>query len=420
LDLAKNPQEIIYRKLELAREEDKQSAARTKAIHMTILAYGLEPASWSGTSVMPMTKKRTITWMPVARESEARQVQSADGSLQDVKQDKKDYVGLTYQDGVTVLPPKAFEKGPGYLASILLHERTHFEQITTDGKGNVMSYAEAQKEAYQTQVKNGSYFFDVKNEKERKTKEGIEGLLATEVGNVEDEIKASIEARKGLKGLIRRFIPPAAPPDIFESRIHTNAELADISGLVAQARAQADISRRDREEREANAKEARRIDQARESFQEALREQLREDQRARVAEKTLRLSERHPPEHAPVQALRPNSFSTVLPQFKEFAVAACLAPEQVAIETYLHRDYDFSSRERDDNLARGLAADLGDCPRQLFYQLIKTHRAMEYGRIDRQWIRTMVAAYSRAPDTSSGYTPPPPRTCESYGNQRCP
>ncbi len=242
---------ILELKNALAREQDKQSAARTKAIHMTILAYGLKPASWSGKSVMTSTKDRTITWMPVARESAARQVQSADGALKDVKQDKEDYVGLTYPDGVTALPPKAFEKGPGYLASILLHERTHFEQFTTDGKGNKMSYAEAQKEAYKAQVDNGSYFFDEKNDKERATKKGIEGLLATEVIKVDDEIKASIEARKGLKGLVRRFLPPVAPPDIFEAKVHTNAELADISGLVARARAQADIASREREKREA-------------------------------------------------------------------------------------------------------------------------------------------------------------------------
>lgn len=108
---------------------------------------------------MSSTKGRDITWLPVARENQARDVQDASGDLQPMKQDKKGYVAITYPDGVSVITPAVFEYGPAYLASILLHERIHFEQFTTDGKGNVMSYAEAQVEAYQAQVDNASYFF---------------------------------------------------------------------------------------------------------------------------------------------------------------------------------------------------------------------------------------------------------------------
>ncbi|MDD5303506.1 MAG: hypothetical protein PHS14_10390 [Elusimicrobia bacterium] len=49
------------------REKAMQRAARTKAIHMTILAYDLAPANLSGTSVMRWTKDRTITWRPSIR-----------------------------------------------------------------------------------------------------------------------------------------------------------------------------------------------------------------------------------------------------------------------------------------------------------------------------------------------------------------
>lgn len=128
---------------DVEREEAKQRAARTKAIHMTILAYGLTPDQPSGRSVMRSTKDRTITWLPVAGEGEDRLVQSAKGNLgrRPSKMPAGNIAGVTYPDGVTYIPASTFNRGPGFLASVLLHERIHFEQYTTDGKGNVMSTA---------------------------------------------------------------------------------------------------------------------------------------------------------------------------------------------------------------------------------------------------------------------------------------
>ncbi len=130
------------------------------------------------------------------------------------------------------------------------------------------------------------------------------------------------------------------------------------------------------------------------------------------------------PAVVPVRPTPPPPFSTVLPQFKEFAMKACRDPEQVQLYYYLYRPYDLSYREYDDHLAGDLSNGLADCPRNLLHELISTIRAGGYGRIDRQWIRDKVAAYSRSPDSSSGYTPPSGgggrRRCEDYGNIRCP
>jgi len=397
---------IIELERKLDREKNEQSAARTIAIHMTILAYGLEPPSPSGTSVMPMTKGRSISWMPVAREKEARQMQDAAGKLQDVKQPKEDLDGAAYVDGTTYIFPSAFEHGPGYLASILLHERTHFLQHTTAGKGNAMSYAEAQQEAYQAQVDNAHFFL--------KSDDPQEQWLMKEIERLRDEEKAKAALEKKERetplGRLRGLFPRSNPSDMFESKVHTNAELADISGLVAQARAQADIARRDREEREANE---RRGEKERDSIQEALHE----------AEEYLRRSRQQTQEITPARAIPPAPLSSVLPRLREFAITACRAPEQVAVEGYLYAGYDISYREFDDLLARDLTAGLGECPRQLFNQVIATIRTGDFMRIDSEWIRNQVAAYSRSSDASPGYSAPPPergRRCEDYGNIRCP
>lgn len=54
--MKRSPEYIRGLKQQVVREKEKKNAARTRAIHMAILAYGLEPQSWSGTSVMPWTK----------------------------------------------------------------------------------------------------------------------------------------------------------------------------------------------------------------------------------------------------------------------------------------------------------------------------------------------------------------------------
>ena len=215
---------IIALEKTLAREKDKQNAARTKAIHMTILAYDLAPVNHRGTSVMPWTKDRQIEWLPVAHEIEARQIQNSDGTLKNSSQPKKPVLGVAYPDGVVYLAPAAFEKGVAVLASAILHERIHFEQMTTAGKGNIKSRAEAEAEAYKAEMDNSKIFFDPVNADDRAEIAYIAAQYEEETATAAHEQ----EARKGLAGLIRRLRSSDGPPELFESKVHTNAELADI------------------------------------------------------------------------------------------------------------------------------------------------------------------------------------------------
>lgn len=126
-------------------------------------------------------------------------------------------------------------------------------------------------------------------------------------------------------------------------------------------------------------------------------------------------------------------FEKVLPELSAFAAEACRAPETVSIEDFQarnfrgHFNYDYSYRGRDADIAAGLSSRLDECSKALFRRLIDMHRGRQYQEIqsiDRQWIRSFVAANSSVPDASSGSTPPSgggrgPR-CEDFGNQRCP
>lgn len=120
------------------------------------------------------------------------------------------------------------------------------------------------------------------------------------------------------------------------------------------------------------------------------------------------------PQPTPVRSAPPPPLSTALPRFKEFATAACRAPEQVALEYFLLQPYDRSDARRDDYVAKELSAGMSGCSLRLFNALITTIRAGENGRIDRAWIRNIVTV-SSAPSGSlpgdrsrGGAVPPTP------------
>ncbi|MEQ1918310.1 MAG: hypothetical protein ABL955_03865 [Elusimicrobiota bacterium] len=435
-------------KIDVEREEAKQRAARTKAIHMTILAYDLTPSKPDGTSVMPLTKDRTIAWQPVADEIDDRQVQGTTGKLnpapKPVLKSGGIIAGLTYQDGVTVIPQSSFNFGPGYLASVLLHERTHFEQYTTDGKGNAMTTAERQQEAYQSQVDNSQYFFD--SIKDKAMIEDTENYLREE--------KFKVKQEKSIAGRIRRLLPSNGQPDPAESNIHTNAELADIKRFVAQARAQAESARREREKRESILQtEAQRdhdeklraiyselaqrscadpgsiaqaeLDGLADPYDKQFKKIIPGElagcsmtvylglSRGVDAEKIRRLSVpepaqvpvnsyQPPSQSAPSAYVPPPAFSTVFPQLQDFSLEACNAPDQVPLGRFLTQPYDFTHRAYDDMLAKDMAAGLGGCSKQLFLQLIEMIRGGDTRRTSRSWLRSAVSALSRTSGISSG------------------
>lgn len=236
---------------DVRRVIDEQSAAYAKAVHMTIHAYGLRLAVDRGTSVMPATEGRSISWIPVVRTQEDREVQGIAGGRTRMPQSRVRISGRQYADGVTYIDPSTLrEHSVGWLASTLLHERTHFEQMTTRGRGDTQSVAQLEQEAYQAEKTNEASFFDPLDSREKEEMLSIELSLAENKNLVAKEAAA----RKGLMGLVRRILPAAKPPNIFDSRVHTDAELeslkkqsdrfeAEAERMLAKAREDAELRR---------------------------------------------------------------------------------------------------------------------------------------------------------------------------------
>lgn len=255
--------------------------------------------------------------------------------------------------------------------------------------------------------------------------------------------------------------------------------MTDIAGLVATARSQADIARRDREKREARAQaaaeeEARRdqdlrsrgalLDMARRSCAspgsveqwelDALPDPYDKDfvgayphdaddctarvfinlRRGADAEEIRRKSAPMVAAEArvyvpPIQAARvvaKSNFNATLPLLEYYARAACRTTERVPLNTEMtnpRQPVEFN-KDWDDRVADHLAVGLGKCEALLFRKLIELIRSGQGPLITAEWVQGAAAIYRTAPDPSPGYSPPAgggrgPR-CEDFGNINCP
>lgn len=101
------------------------------------------------------------------------------------------------------------------------------------------------------------------------------------------------------------------------------------------------------------------------------------------------------PPASPVGAANPPPFSRVLPQYKSYAVEACRAPERIQYDSIFFFAYDYSDREYDDHLIRGLKNGMGDCAQRLLDYLVLHKRRMKVtDALQPDAIRQQVAAYT--------------------------
>lgn len=136
-------------KAAIARLTVRRDTERDRAIHMTLLAYGIVPADREnhpedqfGSSVVPGPYNgKRAHWIPIASDNETRQTTTASGAPlpQDPcppdEETGQPQQACTFRDGVTLLYPEAFGS-PALLASTLFHEHVHFRQFITAGKGD--------------------------------------------------------------------------------------------------------------------------------------------------------------------------------------------------------------------------------------------------------------------------------------------
>lgn len=217
-------------------EKDRQIAAYEVAVYMTIRAYGLEPKTRMGASVMQWTKGRTIEWFPVVREPERHELTSATGKTKTEEQVRTGYYGITYFDGVTFIDPKVFRDvrfAVPLLAATVYHESVHFEQYTTDG--NLMSGNERELAAFDAEKNFEDACFD-------KARAGDLAVI-----NEREQFRSQFQIvvaeekryRATLRGMIDKIINPPVLRD-FDFRPRSDEERAAVAAEAAGASALAD------------------------------------------------------------------------------------------------------------------------------------------------------------------------------------
>lgn len=129
------------------------------------------------------------------------------------------------------------------------------------------------------------------------------------------------------------------------------------------------------------------------------------------------------PIRAPVVAVPMIPFNSTFPRLKDIAETACASPARAALGTHeLQPAFPYSFNENlEDAVAARLSANLGDCPRQLFYKLIEMIRSGKGPAVNSQWLRDMAAQYSTpvyiAPPRGGQVDPP---CSEQNGVWGCP
>jgi hypothetical protein len=102
----------------------------------------------------------------------------------------------------------------------------------------------------------------------------------------------------------------------------------------------------------------------------------------------------------------PPVLSSAFPDLETFAAAACRDPEHVMIDVsyrgFLGRKYDVSNKIYDEDLAKQTVSRLGGCAGAVFNLLFGRIRAGQALWIDRNWVRTVVAASAPASGTVPG------------------
>jgi len=248
-----------------------------------------------------------------------------------------------------------------------------------------MTYAALQKEAYQAQVDNEIHFFNSKNDPKGKLREDIQALLSAQELAVQTEVKES----STLKGRLRGLLPRPRPSEIFDAKIHTNAELADISALVATARAQADIARRDREDRDARVAQP--------------------PTQALIPE--ISYPPLPPPPTVYVPAVVSKTFGQILPDIKDIAEVACKYRGRIPIPRgFFVPNQPYALLPGDDSSAESARARLSGCEAHVFGQIYKALREERGDQITEQWFANTVASTPVAPPPPTqdgGYISPP-------------
>lgn len=199
-----------------------------EAGQLALIAYDIVPTDGLGRAKMPQGDSvsrgpaggKHVYWLLVADVNRPIAWQRPDGSAAPSTPVPGNPNGATTPDGVSRLFPQAFQS-PDWLAGVLVHEETHFQQYTTPQLGDIKTPAELEVDAYNADL-----------------------VFAEQLGFSEKELrryKASVDENiivQAKKAAIQRAEFEAAkkagepPPDVFATP-HTTGELKEIMKRTA-------------------------------------------------------------------------------------------------------------------------------------------------------------------------------------------
>ena len=141
---------------EIKEQETKCQVAYQKATRVALPSYGIVPVDDRGYPVMPTGASafpgydnRLATWVPVYtqafREKDRSQLLLNGKNVHDPITEPG-AVASTSPDGVTIIFGR-FRTAAEY-ATMLYHERIHYDQLTTKGRGDVLTASQREMEAY--------------------------------------------------------------------------------------------------------------------------------------------------------------------------------------------------------------------------------------------------------------------------------
>lgn len=145
--LNKNQTKIELAQAALLEQQQKLLISGNRTIEAVIDAYGIAPDRLSAPIVVKGSMEgKTATWSPFFGFLDPRTIQDKNGFSKDIavpedwKREGLD--GVTYPDGAIEMTEHAFSS-LAMLAAYIIHETVHFDQKTTEGRGdNLTSYRE--------------------------------------------------------------------------------------------------------------------------------------------------------------------------------------------------------------------------------------------------------------------------------------
>ena len=251
-----NPAKIEMKQALLQQAEQVRDDAYDTAIQALIRDYGLLPNPPPGTVVLPgHTAGDPVHWQVIGRQIKDRTVENSSGDKKTVKKPKRPAAGVTYGDGVSIINTAAFVRGPGFVAATILHELTHYTQITTRDKGDLLTLAEMDEAAYAAQLMHKQKFLAGTYPMYRDQSE-----YEWKAYHAENQVQADIDRteRGSVKGWFKKTFT-AEDPEILPSSPLTLDELERIRRNTERIKRRLEAENAAMLERKRQQEEARRL-----------------------------------------------------------------------------------------------------------------------------------------------------------------